>query len=174
MKRIIEQWGALVAEVCRASSVPPEFLLALIANESGGDASAERFEPRVFERFKQIAAGNHPAWGAVTAQLLAGLGDDALRVLATSYGLTQVMGYNAAFRHVDPLALRDPRTCLQLTTRMLAEDAARFGLDLKTDFAEMFATWNSGNPRGHAVPGYIASGLAHLAEAQSLLGVKHA
>lgn len=47
MQKIRSAWGDAIVLACAASSVPPSFLAALIANESGGNAGAHRGTIRV-------------------------------------------------------------------------------------------------------------------------------
>jgi hypothetical protein len=159
MSAIKARWGSLISEVCASSSVPECLMAALIANESWGKPDATRFEPGVFNHLKEVQGGARPRYGNIRAAALAGLDDGALRVLATSYGLTQIMGYNAVYHHVDPLKVTDPEVSLPLTIKMLAEDAQQFGLDLASSFTELLTCWNAGNPKGHPVPGYVHNGL---------------
>jgi hypothetical protein len=44
VRRVYTRCGEFIQEACRSSSVRPEFLGALTANESGGDIAAVRFE----------------------------------------------------------------------------------------------------------------------------------
>src|SRR2546426_9376160 len=37
MRGIFDRWGETISEACKYSSLPPEFLASLIANESGGN-----------------------------------------------------------------------------------------------------------------------------------------
>ena len=56
MARVEERCGALIGRLCAASSLPREFLAALVANESGGDPRALRFEPAVYRHLQAVAA----------------------------------------------------------------------------------------------------------------------
>lgn len=67
MARVAERCGAAIRQACEASSVPPEFLAALVANESGGDAQAARFEPAVYRHLQAVAAGFTPAYAGMDA-----------------------------------------------------------------------------------------------------------
>jgi hypothetical protein len=60
----------LIQEACRTSSVHAEFLGALTTNESGGDATAVRFEPSVYRHLKAVAAGERPRYGGIDAEAL--------------------------------------------------------------------------------------------------------
>src|SRR5579885_1982934 len=94
-----------------------------------------------------------------------------MRSLATSYGLTQVMGYEAIAFHTHGVeALRQPLSSLVITSRLLAQFASRFGLDLAKDFAELFDCWNTGRPHAPtADPQYVPRGLARLQLYQNIL-----
>jgi hypothetical protein len=61
-----------IQEACSFSSVRPEFLGALTANESGGDPAAVRFEPSVYRHLKAVAAGERPRYGGIGAEALCG------------------------------------------------------------------------------------------------------
>jgi hypothetical protein len=201
MKRIHERYGPLLDSVAQSSSARPEFLAALIANESGGDPDATRFEPAVFAALGEVLLGQKAAYGSIGAQDLLlwavpgalpanGAGNAAadadaadaarrgfanqvqrLGSLATSYGLTQVMGYEAIAFHTHGVeALRQPLSSLVITSRLLAQFASRFGLDLAKDFAELFDCWNTGRPHAPtADPQYVPRGLARLQLYQNIL-----
>ena len=186
MAGIRTRWGALIDSACHASSVPAAFLAALIANESGGNPLDRRYEPKVLGDLWQVFLGRAPAYGSLQrADLLAFLGAPAttaeasqlaglshlvttamLRLdgLATSQGLTQVMGYNAlAFHLAAAETLQDPPTNLNVALRMLADFAQRFGLDLAADFEALFDCWNTGRPNGKTFdPNYVANGIARM------------
>jgi len=197
MQSIKAKYGAAIAAAVAggasampASSVPPSFLAALIANESGGDANARRFEPGVLSALWQVLLGRKAAYGSIGArdliQFLTGgaaasmvaaqsLPADAfqrLDALATSWGLTQIMGYevlmlqySAIFSAVvrGTVSLKDTDLSLRLTIKMLADFAQRWNLSLSTDADRLFDCWNTGRP--HAVtadPNYIPQGLARM------------
>jgi hypothetical protein len=62
LRRVWQRCHPVLADACRYSSVPPAFLGALVANESGGDANAKRFEPAVYRHLKSLAAGERSAY----------------------------------------------------------------------------------------------------------------
>jgi len=68
MTRVFERCHQYLAPACATSSVPPEFLGALTANESGGSLDAARFEPAVYRHLKAVATGESPAYGHIRAQ----------------------------------------------------------------------------------------------------------
>jgi len=194
MQAIHAKYGELLNSVVQTSSVKAEFLAALIANESGGDPNAKRFEPAVFAALGEVLLGRKAAYGSVGAQDLLlfvvpeplpanGTRDggadarplDAARLaftsqmqrlasLATSFGLTQVMGYEAIAFHTNGVeALQQPLSSLVVTVKMLAQFSSRFGLDLTADFGDLFDCWNTGRPHAPtADPQYVPRGLARL------------
>ena len=70
VRRVFARCDGFIQEACSSSSVRPEFLGALTANESGGDPAAVRFEPSVYRHLKAVAAGESPRYGGICAQAL--------------------------------------------------------------------------------------------------------
>lgn len=179
MQSIRFVWGGVINSASKPSGSlailpPPEFLAALIANESGGNPDAKRFEPRVLSDLWQVVIGRSPAYGSIgRVDLMATIRINAepeaidplsLDALATSHGLTQIMGYESIAFDVDLGALTNPERSLPLTVKMLGQFAQRDGLDVRTNFAELFSCWNTGRPHAPtADPAYIPNGLARLA-----------
>ena len=172
MERIHGRWSSAIQEACKYSSVPQEFLAALIAGESGGDPEAKRFEARVFRKLCVVRAGLSREYAGITHDFLASTEDMTLRDWATSWGLTQVMGYHVARRPGGVAILKDPATHLKFALGLLSEFVERFQLNPKLEFEEMFRCWNSGAPyddpqtpriegRTHD-PKYVARGLARM------------
>ena len=70
VRRVFARCDGFIQEACHTSSVRPEFLGALTANESGGNAAAVRFEPSVYRHLKAVAAGERPRYGGIGAEAL--------------------------------------------------------------------------------------------------------
>lgn len=173
MAGIRQRWGVLITAACHLSSVPEAFLAALVANESGGRAEARRFEAGVFKHLRAVQAGTEGNCGSIEARHLNGSDEEALRGLATSWGLTQIMGYHILGRQIaHAYLLADPTLNLHVALLMLAEFAESYGLDVTKDFEEMLRCWNSGAPRDNPKtariegqtfdPKYVANGLARM------------
>jgi hypothetical protein len=188
MQSIKVKWGAAIAEAASTSSVPEAFLAALIANETGGNSDAKRFEHGVFASLSEVLQGRKTAYGSIQRSVLVNyvtgvaspsingpaitdLSADALKrvnALATSWGLTQIMGYhilegNAPVKTIAGLA--DAPTHLAMALRMLAGFAAQFQLDVTKDFEGMFRCWNGGHPTAATYdPQYVPNGLARMQE----------
>jgi hypothetical protein len=186
MQSIQTKWGAAIAEACGTSSVPAAFLAALITNETGGNPDAKRFEKGVLTSLWEVLQGRKTAFGSIQRSVLvnyvanvpitptnaiAALPADASQradALATSWGLTQIMGYHILENGVPVktiAALQDPAMHLAMALRMLAGFAAEFQLDVTKDFEQMFRCWNGGHPTAQTFdPQYVPNGLARMQE----------
>lgn len=189
MQSIKTKWGA---EIDRAVGVgSASFLAALVANETGGNPNATRFEKNVLASLWNVLLARVPHFGSIDrAAVLAYLGpslqqapsgayvtsdffDTCTRFdsLATSYGLTQIMGYQILGKHKGATidTLKTPATSLAFTTLLLNDFAAEFQLNLLNDFADLFRCWNTGRPNGTTFdPAYVPNGLARKAIYEAL------
>jgi len=95
-----------------------------------------------------------------------------LRELATSYGLTQIMGWHLV--EMAGLAgwtftvgdLAQPVANLKAAVLLLSYFGQRYQLDLAKEFSELLYCWNTGLPDGSVPtfdPQYIQNGLRHMA-----------
>lgn len=194
MAKIREKWGPIIMTVCRSSSVPENFLAALIANESGGDVNAKRFEPHVLSTLFEVCVGRNPTFGSIGRDAILNYASHQLpgeivevvsepesessaftaalhRLdgLATSWGLTQLMGYHIldpSMRNGTLITIEDlilPSKALPATLRLLSQFAQHFGLNLAADFGELFDCWNTGQPKGKtADPEYVDHGISRM------------
>jgi hypothetical protein len=184
MQSIKTKWGAMIAAACAMSSVPAAFLAALVANESGGDPNAKRFESHVLLALWEVLLGRKMAYGSIGRAGLVGFvsglslsvytapvsmpADTYQRFdsLATSWGLTQIMGYEVLDTQLNSGGienLKTPPADLVVTLRMLTQTAARLGVDVTKDFSEMFDFWNTGRPHAPTFdPQYIPNGLERM------------
>jgi transglycosylase-like protein with SLT domain len=167
MAFIARRWDAAIRAACRGTSLVPEFLAALIANESGGRADACRYEPIVYGALVKVQQGRKPRFGGFIREQLADKTPGELRALATSWGLTQIMGYNAAAKGVrvgfTGEEARAPETNLALAAEMLTDFARRFHLDPARDFPALLHTWNTGSPDGRTFdPEYVPRALQRM------------
>ena len=195
LARVSARCESVMREACRQSSVPVEFLAALTANESGGNALAARFEPAVYTRLQSLFSAKRKAWGGMrTADLhlelremfrtrgtarhafpiarllasdraasLAALPDACLRDLATSWGPTQIMGYQMVNRRGTVRDLLDLPAHYRIALELLSEFADRFQIDVSHEFEPLFRCWNTGQPDGRTVdPAYVEIGLRRI------------
>jgi hypothetical protein len=186
MTAIQKQFGPLLDSAEKASGISAAFFAALIANETGGKPDATRFEPAVFTALSEVLLGRKANYGSIGAQDLAawvdpGAGPAGLQTtvavtvlkkladLATSWGLTQIMGYEAIAYRTSIDDLRTPLSSMTRTAIMLKDFAKRNNLDVAQNFTELFDCWNTGRPHAPtADPTYIPDGLARMALYQSL------
>jgi len=163
MSKIKSEWGAFIVRAVAGTPLPEAFIAALIAGESGGSNNAKRFEPGVYRHLVRVQAGLSTRYGVLAESDLSGLSDEALRGLATSWGATQVMGYNALCHGVDYLTLETPGVSMALTVRMLLGFAKEFNLDPAKDFGALFKCWNTGRPDGKTSEAlYAYNGLGRM------------
>jgi hypothetical protein len=186
MQSLKTRFGTTIAAACSASSVPEAFMAALIANESGGNVNAKRFEHSVLAAIWEVLLGRKAAYGSLgRADLVAYVtgiagpssgqravnapnnlpGDAFQRVdaLATSWGLTQIMGYHALEFGVTIDTLISPENGLEIATKLLAKFAISFRLDITRDFEQFFRCWNGGHPTAETFdPQYVANGLERM------------
>jgi hypothetical protein len=187
MQRIRDAWGLKIAQACAGSSVPPAFVAALIANESGGNVNAKRYEPLVCGHLAAVISGKAAAYDPPGARRALGaqdlqqyLSDSAesagpgstpihrLADLATSYGLTQIMGFHVLMWGLDLSVLRSGADSqLKFTLQMLAFAAQNNALDLampdQQTVGEFFDWWNTGRPHGSTFdPNYVPNGIERM------------
>jgi hypothetical protein len=172
MARIRQRWGDLINQACQYSSIPPEFLAALIANESGGNPEARRFEANVYRQLFALRAGRLAHYQGLSHEFVASADDATLLAWATSWGLTQIVGYHVAQRPGGIGLLRNPETHLKFALGLLSAFVERFQLNAKAEFEEMFRCWNTGAPYDDpktprvegrtSDPQYVVRGLARM------------
>jgi hypothetical protein len=187
MQSIKSTWGTVIADACRTSSVPDGFLAALIAGESGGRNDARRFEKNVLLALWEVLLGRKLAFGSLSradlVKFITALQNGQTRFadslpadafqrvdgLATSWGLTQIMGYHVVGAGLTLDDLQDPAKHLHFSCNMLAGFAHQFSLDVTREFSELFRCWNTGKPDGTTFdPAYVNNGLARMAVWSSL------
>jgi hypothetical protein len=186
MQKIRDQWGTLIGSVSSGSEIPEEFLAALVANESGGNPNAKRFEPQVLVHLWEVLLGRKASFGNITKpdvlKFITGIAVlpdvapltiradsfQSLDGLATSWGLTQIMGYDLLEGQLESgIAtfdkLRDPGHHLTLAIILILRDLSEFKLKLPGDASFVFRCWNTGHPSGVTFdPQYVANGLARM------------
>lgn len=184
MQFVKSAWYTTIMGACETSSIPPAFLAALIAGESGGKNDAKRFEPAVLRALWEVLLGRKANYGSIgrsdLVAFVAGLpgvpasaptslpADTYQRLdsLATSWGLTQIMGYHVLERTMDHSvdSLRNPNTGLLIANKLLTVFSVRFQLDVAKDFEQLLRCWNTGQPDGETFdPAYVNNALARMA-----------
>lgn len=145
-----------------------------------GSITARTLAPEVAQELAQAAVEVNA--DSLRALLLGGQGSETqgraeqvLRDLATSWGLTQIMGFHLIGRRGAVQDLLDAHFHYHLANQLLAEFADRYQVDLATEFEEMFRCWNTGSPDGRtADPAYVSAGLERMEIYRSLIGAQEA
>lgn len=158
---------------CSNSVVAESFLAGFIGVEAGIDRNgvirpeAKRFEKGVYEDlislrdngFCIIAGKRRDNYSGVRRQQIADATDEAIRALATSYGMSQIMGWHVINNLKCTISdLRDPQKHLFYTIRLLlivSGDYLRRG-----DLESVLRIWNTGSANGNTYhAAYVASAL---------------
>jgi hypothetical protein len=107
VRRVFAACDPVIQAVCAYSSVPAEFLGALTANESGGNAAAARFEPAVYGHLKALAEGRGPAFGSLRRAELDAEIDEMLHPKAAAFHARYLTSDFAAAHRTELAARRD-------------------------------------------------------------------
>lgn len=165
-RQIFDRFGSRLESVCKDSKVSPQFLAGLISNEAGKDKkgqikeNATRFEPHVFEALKDVRDGARRQYNYITRNELKDASDDAIRALATSYGLTQIMGWHVIRSLKCTVAdLRNPEKHLHFAVKLLEITAGKYLA--AREYESALRIWNTGRPNGKTYHAhYVSNALA--------------
>jgi hypothetical protein len=172
-QRIFSQLGPRITDVCENSYVPTAYLAGLISVEDASlDESATRFEPRVFIDLQNIRDGQPSKRKWVKQSDILDASDSALENLATSFGLTQIMGFHVIKTFNKTITiddLRDPKQHLKLAIHLIKKEA---GKELKMGaFEKALRIHNTGNPDGETHDdNYVDNALGVMQEYEGLEG----
>lgn len=161
-QQIFDRFGWMIHLACEKSGVAEEFLAGFIGVEAGIDRQgmirpeAKRFEPGVFEDLKSlrdkgfciVGGKTRLNYSGVTQKQLEGLSDAALANLATSWGMSQIMGWHCLNNlNCSIEDLRDPEKHLFYTIRLLKLGESGKYLS-RGDLASVLRIWNTGSANG--------------------------
>ncbi|QQS33510.1 MAG: hypothetical protein IPM50_02695 [Acidobacteriota bacterium] len=153
-KQIFDRFDKRIVEATNGTVIPPSFVAGLIANESGRDRqgsiveAATRFEPHVYRHLINVRDGRRSSYNKLTRADLAGASDAAIRALATSWGITQIMGWHVVRNLRCTVAdLRDPAKHLFYTVKLLQLNGFPAGANEDRMDREM-REWNTGSETG--------------------------
>jgi len=95
VERSSKNYGKQVEQICKELDLEPSYFKALIILECAGKKPAKsRFEKHVFEKLKAVRAGKQESYSKLDYKKLKGRSDSELKMLATSWGPLQIMGYH--------------------------------------------------------------------------------
>ncbi len=170
-KKIFTNLESEIVAACEGTNVPTAFLAGLVSVEDASlDPSATRFEPGIFSKLQRVRDGSLSQFNGITQSDIANASDAALRNLATSFGLTQIMGFHviATFNNEITIAdLRDPDQQLDLGVRFIETEAGSH-LD-NQEFDKVLRIHNTGKPNGVTFdPDYVPNALGVMSEYETL------
>ena len=88
-------YGSELQILGKQYDLPWEYLLSLTILEcSGKSPCGSRYEKHIFTKLQEVRDGKRPSFEEVHRKDVAGLTDEALQNLATSWGPFQIMGYH--------------------------------------------------------------------------------
>jgi hypothetical protein len=95
VKRVKANYGKQVEDICKEKDLPAEYFMALIILECSAKKNPpSRYEPHVFEKLKAVRNGKLASYSGIKKTDLQNYSDPTLKLLATSWGALQIMGYN--------------------------------------------------------------------------------
>jgi hypothetical protein len=184
MQDIRAKYGRYMVDAVKNTLFPESLLAALVANESGLNENASRFEPGILADLTLVLVGRKAAYGSIGAEDLKGyfpnslLPDQyarSLMNLAMSWGPTQILGYQALAGGYSIAELNNVGKHFVHAVQILAAFQKAFNLEPASNEGTgasadpYFRCWNSGAPKGRTFdPQYAAKGLARMAIYNSL------
>jgi len=195
MQEIETKYGGFIADAVAGTPIPADLVAALVANESGLNDQAARFEPKVFGELAFVLIGRKPAFGSIGGQdLTEWIGNVsmdrdnggrlspqaavvlALTNLATSWGPTQIMGYQALAAGYELSDLPNLKRHFHRAVELLETFRKHFDLpgepvagqtvklaSSTDDYEGYFHCWNAGSPAAPTFdPHYPANGLLRM------------
>lgn len=190
MAHVKDVCGSFIVEAVKSTPYPPALLAAITANETGGDATKTRFEAAVFGKLAKVMLSleaAHPAmYGSIGAQDLykwvvspsRKFADSLLSLvnLATSWGPTQIMGYEALAGDFPLSEISNLNTHYSHVVNMLNEFQKRWHISTQIANGPTFANaeaffrcWNTGGPTGQtADPAYVQNGFNRMSIYENL------
>jgi hypothetical protein len=94
IERTLKNYGVAIDSAAQTFNLPANYLKALLVLEcSGHKPTGKRFEKKVYQKLKEVQAGERKRYENIKPKDLKDMSDGALRNLATSWGVFQLMGY---------------------------------------------------------------------------------
>lgn len=178
MAAIREKYGSLITDSTAAPAAFPisaAFVAALVANESGLNEQASRFEQNVLAQLSLVVIGRKDAFGSITiddldkyipASFSFAHAMLAMVNLSSSWGPTQIMGYQALAGGYSIAELTDITKHFSRAVQIIEDFVARFHLAIAggpVNYPGLFRCWNTGNPNGATFdPHYVQNGVMRM------------
>lgn len=161
MLRIYHTWNIEIERATLGTDISPNYLAALISLESHppGNASSSRFESSIYKRLLDLKHDGR-RFGIISRRKVSALNDEELREMATSYGLTQIMGYHCLYLGC---SIEDLKGEYHLQWAVAWMEQNYRGLPGKRDWEGCFRIHNTGHPAGSpARKDYVERGLIRM------------
>ena len=158
-KQIRDRFGLKIARAVEGTPVPAKFVAGLISVEAGKKngqivENAIRFEPHVKTKLQQVRDGELTQYNKIRRAQIKDASDDALNALATSYGLTQIMGWWSIHLDCKVADLRDPDKHLKHAVELMLVNSR--GDFERAEYVGEYRQWNSGSETGRTHdPDYV-------------------
>jgi hypothetical protein len=177
MADIRAKYGQFIDAAVKGTPFPASLLAALVANETGTNDAATRVEPAVLAQLAYLVTGRSARFGAILPGALVKWINPpganrpleaiflSLQNLATSWGPTQIMGYQAMAGEFALSELTNLRTHFFHAVAMLEDFKKRFNMLLPANgvAGDYFRCWNAGSPTGKTFdPDYAPNGLTRM------------
>jgi len=162
MLQIYHSLHVEIENALSGTEIPPAYMAALISLESvpPGNKNSERFEPFVYSRLLDLKYRGLP-YGSLSRRILSEYSDEEIRKFATSYGLTQIMGYHCLEMGC---SIDDLKGRYHLLWAMNWMRKNYNQMLLKKDWQACFRIHNTGRANGvTARPDYVTRGLLRMA-----------
>ncbi len=164
--KVRKNYGEQVDKICQTRKLSSAFFKALIILESSADERPKsRFEKHVFERLKQVQAGKRKKFTGLYQKDLRKYSDSELKMLATSWGPFQIMGYHSIRMGINVDDLRG-KNAVKYGIQWCEENYGRYLRNHQ--FRDAFHIHNTGRPfPKHLIPqthdpAYVFKGLAFM------------
>lgn len=147
--------------------LPYEYLMALAVLECGGEKPAgHRFEKHVFSQLKKVRDGKQRKLENIHPGDLAGMNDDGVKNLATSWGPFQLMGYKVIPMGLNIVDIRDEEDAAFYAAKWIKDEYGHFLK--KKKWKDAFHYHNTGRrfplngrSRTHD-PYYVSDGIRYM------------
>jgi len=153
--------------IAQELDLPYEYLMALAVLECGGNKPAgHRFEKHIFNQLKQVRDGKRNKYENIRQENLAGLDDEGIKNLATSWGPFQLMGYKVIPMNLNITDIRDEEDAAFYAAKWIKEEYRHFLK--KKKYKDAFHYHNtgkrfplSGRSKTHD-PYYVSDGIKYM------------
>lgn len=149
--KVKKNYSQQVDQICKEKQLPANFFKALIILESSADKKPKsRFEKHIYQRLLQVKHGKRKVFTGLKQKDLRRYSDTDLKMLATSWGPFQIMGYHVIRMGITVDALRG-KNAIKHGVRWCNQNYGRY---LKNrNFKDAFHIHNTGKPfPKHLIP----------------------